>query len=191
MGTSKPHRVRAAFHVFALTVCSAAAQSAPPAITVTSPSLKHGEPVPVMHTPDGRNDSPALNWSNVPAGTKEFAVICEDPGVGNPPPFVHWLIYKIPSTAKGLPAALPIDGSAMPSEISGAVQGLSGFRTAINRSPAPPRGKVHDYHFIVYALDAPIVTDPAQPPLTRAQLLEKMNGHIIGQGELVATYERR
>jgi Raf kinase inhibitor-like YbhB/YbcL family protein len=170
---------------------TAVAQTAPQLLSVTSPTLKHGEPVPVAHTPDGRNDSPALNWSNAPAGTKEFAVLCEDPGVGNPPPFVHWIVYKIPATATGLPAALPIDGSAVPKEIAGTVQGLSGFRRAIYRGPAPPRGKTHYYHFVVYALDAPIAIDPTQPPLTRAQLLEKMQGHIIGKGELVATYERK
>ena len=41
------------------------------------------------------------------AGTRELAVIVEDPDAGSPPPYVHWLIYKIPATAKGLP-----DGSA-------------------------------------------------------------------------------
>jgi len=151
----------------------------------------HGESVPRTHTPDGRNDSPALNWSGAPGNTKEFVVLCEDPGVGNPPPFVHWVVYGIPGTAKGLPAALPIDGSPMPTEIAGTVQGLSGFRRAIYRGPAPPPGKVHDYHFVVYALDTKIETKADQPPLTRAQLLEAMEGHVIGKGELVATYERK
>jgi Raf kinase inhibitor-like YbhB/YbcL family protein len=163
----------------------------PQQIVVTSPTLTHGERVPRDHTPDGRNDSPALNWTNVPSGTKELAVLCEDPGVGNPPPFVHWIIYSIPGTAAGLPAALPIDGSPMPDSIAGAVQGLSGFRRAIYRGPAPPPGKAHDYHFVVYALDTKIATRPDQPPLTRAQLLESIQGHVIGKGELVTTYERQ
>jgi len=160
-------------------------------IIVASPTLKAGAAVPIAHTPDGRNDSPAITWSNVPVGTKEFAVVCEDPDAGNPPPFVHWVVYGIPATATGLPAALPIDGSPMPSDISSAVQGLSGFRRAIYRGPAPPPGKVHHYHFIVYALDTNIAAKPGQPPLTRAQLLEALQGHIIGQGEIVATYERK
>jgi Raf kinase inhibitor-like YbhB/YbcL family protein len=159
-------------------------------IVVSSPTLQQGERVPVAHTPDGRNDSPAINWSNVPAGTKELAVVCEDPGVGNPPPFVHWLVYHIPAAASGLPAALPIDGSSLPQSINGAVQGLSGFRRAIYRGPAPPPGKVHDYHFVVYALDAAIETKSGEPPLTRAQLLDAMHGHVIGKGELIATYDR-
>jgi Raf kinase inhibitor-like YbhB/YbcL family protein len=160
-------------------------------MVVSSPTLKAGEPVPAIHTPDGRNESPAINWANPPAGTKEFAVMCEDPDAGNPPPFVHWVVYRIPAVAKGLPASLPIDDSPLPSEIAGAVQGLNGFRRAIYRGPAPPPGKVHHYHFVVYALDATIATRSDQPPLARTQLLEAMNGHIIGQAEIVATYERK
>jgi Raf kinase inhibitor-like YbhB/YbcL family protein len=182
--------LRALLALIAMLFAASGAYGEAQRITVTSPTLKHGEPVPRDHTPDGRNDSPALNWVNAPAGAQEFAVLCEDPGVGNPPPFVHWIVYGIPGTARGLPAALPIDGSPMPSEIAGTVQGLSGFRRAIYRGPAPPPGKVHDYHFIVYALDTKIVTKPDQPPLTRAQLLELIEGHVIGKGELVATYER-
>ncbi len=177
-----------AFAGISNTVC---AQGVAQKIEVSSPTLKEGEPVPTLHTPDGRNDSPAIHWSNVPVGTKELAVVCEDPDAGNPPPFVHWVVYHIPATAKGVPAALPIDGAPMPNEISGAVQGLSGFRRAIYRGPAPPPGKVHHYHFIVYALDIKIATQADQPPLTRVQLLDAMKGHIIGQGEIVATYERK
>lgn len=170
----------------------AAAQAAPRKMTVTSPTLKAGEAVPAAHTPDGRNDSPALLWTGVPEGTREFAVICEDPDAGNPPPFVHWVVYKIPATAQGLPAALPLDSAtAMPPELKGAVQGTSGFRRQLYRGPAPPPGKVHHYRFIVYALDTTIDTKPGQVPLTRAELLEAMSGHVIGQGEIVATYERK
>jgi len=181
----------AASALFVATSDMLVAQTPTAQLLLSSPTLNHGESVPIAHTPDGRNDSPAIAWSNVPVGTKEFAVVCEDPDAGNPPPFVHWVVYRIPATAKGLPVALPIDGSAMPTEISGAVQGLSGFRRALYRGPAPPRGKVHHYHFIVYALDAPIAVQADQPPLTRAQLLAAMQGHIIGKGEIVATYERK
>jgi Raf kinase inhibitor-like YbhB/YbcL family protein len=168
------------------------AQPAPQKMTVSSPTLREGQPVPAQHTPDGRNDSPALAWTDPPAGTRELAVICEDPDAGNPPPFVHWIVYKIPPSAKGLPAALPIDPAApMPASIAGAVQGTSGFRRAIYRGPAPPPGKVHHYLFIVYAIDTSIAAKSGQPPPTRAELLDAMRGHIIGKGELMATYERR
>jgi Raf kinase inhibitor-like YbhB/YbcL family protein len=166
----------------------AVAQSAE-TMALSSPTLKAGKPVPVLHTPDGRNESPSLQWSHV-QGAKSFAVLCEDPDVGNPPPFVHWILYNIPGSINVLPPALPLDNS-MPSELAGAVHGLSGFRRSIYRGPAPPPGKIHYYHFVVYALDIVVPVSPSQPPLTRAQLLEAMQGHILGKGELVATYERK
>ena len=170
----------------------AVAQSPPASITVTSPSLKDGQSVPRQHTPDGRNDSPALAWSGVPAAARELIVLCEDPDVGNPPPFVHWVVYKIPAAAKGLSEAMPIDPKvAMPADLAGTVQGTNGFRRAIYRGPAPPPGKPHSYHFVVYALDTPTAQKPGTPPMTRAELLEAAKGHIIARGELVATYQRQ
>jgi len=166
-----------------------AAQNAPQKIVVDSPTLTADQTMPRDYTPDGRNISPPLAWSNVPASTKELAVVCEDPDAGNPPPFVHWVIYGIPATAKGLPEAIPIDpAAAMPAEIAGAIQGVSGFRRPIYRGPAPPPGKPHHYHFVVYALDANL---NLKPGLTRADLLAAIQGHVIGQGEIVAIYERK
>ena len=75
----------------------------------------------------------------------------------------------------------------MPAEIAGAIQGVSGFRRAIYRGPAPPPGEPHHHHFVVYALDANL---GLKPGLNRAELLTAINGHVIGQGEIVAIYER-
>jgi Raf kinase inhibitor-like YbhB/YbcL family protein len=164
------------------------AQTAPPKLTLTSAVLKPDQPMPRDYTPDGRNVSPPIAWSNAPAGTREFALLLEDPGAGSPPPYVHWVIYKIPPTAKGLPENIPIDPAApMPTEIAGAVQGSNGFRRNIYRGPAPPPGPAHHYHFILYALDQPLT---AKPGLTRQELLDAMKGHILTQAELVATYQR-
>lgn len=163
------------------------AQPAPATLMVTSPTLTAGQPIPKQHTADGENTSPAFAWTGAPATTKSFALICDDPDVPMPQPFVHWVIYNIPGAAKGVPANIPIDpAAAMPAEIAGAIQGPSGFRRPIYRGPAPPPGKPHNYHFTVYALD--VAELPAG--LNKAQLVEAMAGHIVGRGELVATYER-
>jgi len=169
-----------------------ASAQTPQKITVTSPALKEGETIPKQYTPDGRNDSPPLAWTGVPASAKELAVVCEDPDAGNPPPFVHWVMYKIPASAKGLPEALPVDPTTkMPADLAGAVGGTNGFRRTIYRGPAPPPGKPHHYHFVVYALDAPIGAKSGQPPLSRGELLDAIKGHVVGQGELIAVYERQ
>jgi Raf kinase inhibitor-like YbhB/YbcL family protein len=170
-----------------LSVSSAAIAQTPAAMTVTSATLKAGETIPKDHTADGKNVSPALSWSGAPAATKQFALIMDDPDVQQVPGgFVHWVVYKIPATATGLPADVPID-SVVLKDPAGAIQGLSGFRRPFYRGPAPPPGKPHHYTFTVYALDAEL---PLAEGLNKADLLKAMEGHIIGQGSLVAIYER-
>lgn len=166
------------------------AQSA--ALIVESPTLTAHETIPRDHTPDGRNASPALTWRGLPAGTRELAVVCADFGAGNPPPWVHWIVYGIPATAAGLPENLPLGGEEpMPEAIRGAQQGLNGWRRALYRGPAPPPGKPHVYHFTVYALDSQIAPAAGQPPFTRAELMAAMRGHVLAEGSLVAVYQRQ
>ena len=184
-------RIRSGFYalaIAALSVTSASAQS-PAAITVTSATLKANEVIPKDHTADGRNVSPALMWSGAPAATKQFAMIMDDPdaqfGGQN---FVHWVVYKIPAAAQGLPAELPMDATlTAPADLAGTIQGLSGFRRAGYRGPAPPAGKPHHYTFTVYALDTELTLAEGA---TKADLVKAMEGHVIGQGALVAIYER-
>jgi len=177
---------------FLLALASTAPAQTPPAtLTVTSPTLKANETIPIDHTADGMNASPALVWSGAPAATKQFALVYDDPDVVfGGQTFVHWLVYKIPGTAKGLPANLPIDQVTLtaPADIAGSIQGLSGFKRPFYRGPAPPPGKPHHYTWTVYALDAEL---PLTEGLTRNQLMEAIQGHIIGQGSLVAIYERK
>lgn len=187
-------RIRQGFYTLAISALCAASVSAqtPAAITVTSATLKANETIPKDHTADGKNVSPALAWTGAPAGTKQFALVFDDPDVQfGGQTFVHWVVYKIPATAKGLPAELPMDPTltapTAPAEVAGVSQGLSGFRRAGYRGPAPPPGKPHHYTFTVYALDAEL---PLEPGLNRNQLMEAIKGHIIGQGSLVAIYER-
>jgi len=147
------------------------------------------EVMPRDYSPDGRNLSPPLTWSNLPEGTREIVVICEDHGAGNPPPWVHWLIYNIPGTAQGLPEGLPIDRrTPMPPELAGAVHGDNGWGLPMYRGPAPPIGNTNHYRFVVIALDEAL---DLPPELTRAQVLEAIEGHVIGEGEMTPIYQRQ
>ena len=57
------------------------AQTAPATITVTSATLKANETIPKDHTADGKNVSPALAWTGAPAGTRQSALVFDDPDV--------------------------------------------------------------------------------------------------------------
>jgi len=56
-----------------------AAQDAGPTFRLMSPDLPAGKPIAEMFVADtfgchGANESPALKWSNAPAGTKSFVI---------------------------------------------------------------------------------------------------------------------
>jgi phosphatidylethanolamine-binding protein (PEBP) family uncharacterized protein len=48
-------------------------------ITIRSDSFDNGAPIPARFTADGENISPPLNWNGLPAGTRELALIVDDP----------------------------------------------------------------------------------------------------------------
>jgi len=161
----------------------------PRTFVVESPAMSTGEMMPRDYSPDGRNVSPPLAWRGLPEGTRQLAVICQDHGAGNPPPWVHWIVYNIPATATGLPEGIPFDpADPMPAGLEGAAQGSNGWGLSMYRGPAPPAGTVHHYDFAVFALDAELDLPPG---LTRAELLASIEGHVIGQGNMVPLYRRQ
>jgi Raf kinase inhibitor-like YbhB/YbcL family protein len=148
------------------------------AIQVLSPAFEPGNTIPEKYTGEGRDVSPPLRWTGLPEGTKEIALICDDPDAPTPEPFVHWVVYKIPADREGLPEG----------DRQGALEGKNDFGGTGYGGCMPPRGHgVHRYYFKVYALDAEL---EAAAGLTKGQLLEAMEGHILAEGELVGTYER-
>jgi Raf kinase inhibitor-like YbhB/YbcL family protein len=152
------------------------------AFTLSSPALVAGEEIPKLHTCQGADQSPALSWHGAPAGTKQFALIVDDPDapVGT---WVHWVVYGVPNSTTELPQAVP------PSETlaDGARQGLNDFGKVGYGGPCPPPGKPHRYFFKIYALDASI---HLKPRASKADLLRAIEGHILGRAELMATFKR-
>jgi Raf kinase inhibitor-like YbhB/YbcL family protein len=168
-------------------------------LMVTSTAFKHNETIPADYTGAGKNVSPPLNWTGAPAGTREFALIMDDPDAPMPQPFVHWVIYKIPGTASGLPEAVPMGPTVKVGAAAGALQGPTGFAMFASRrggqpvdpgyrGPMPPPGKPHRYFFKVYALNAPL---DAKEGMTKDDLLKAMEGKIAAQGELIGLFERK
>jgi len=149
---------------------------------LTSPAFADGTPIPEQFTCDGADVSPALQWTEAPAGTRSFALICDDPDapVGT---WVHWVIYHLPATATELPEMV-----APTAELpDGARQGLNDFRRVGYGGPCPPPGRPHRYFFKLYALD---LEPDLRPRATKADLLRAMQGHILGQAQLMGTYQR-
>lgn len=112
-----------------------------PTMRLRSASFSNGAAIPVQHTGEGEDKSPSLTWSNAPAGVQSFALICEDPDYPSRTsprpkgPWVHWIIYNIPTDVKELPADLP--RTAELSEPDGAKQGLNSFEEVGYAGPTP------------------------------------------------------
>ena len=179
-------------------VSKISAQGAPATITVESTAFKDGETLPDDYSSFGKNVSPPLSWSGAPATARQFAVVCHDPDAPMPGGFTHWVIYKIPASAKGLPEAVPAGANVATSGIAGAIQGANGFAAFARRGgpppepsyrgPAPPAGPAHHYHFTVYAIDGGVDLPPG---LDRNGLLKAIEGHVAGHGEIVGLYQRK
>ena len=153
-------------------------------LTIQSSAFSNNEPIPVRFTADGEDISPALSWSGVPENARELALIVDDPDAPGPQPWVHWVIYKIPADAGGLPEG--IGKTQRPSEPAGSMQGKNSWRNIGYGGPSPPSG-VHHYHFKLYALDTAL---DVAAGLDKDGLIAAMEGHIIAQAELVGTYKR-
>jgi hypothetical protein len=137
--------------------------------------------IPSKYTCEGRNISPPLSWQGVPANTKSFVLIVDDPDAPDPKnpkmTWVHWLLYNIPSNVTSLKEQI----ENLP---KGTAEGLNDWRKTGYGGPCPPIGR-HRYFHKIYALDTQLagLTNP-----NKAQLEKAMQGHILGHAELVGTY---
>ena len=150
-------------------------------INLTSAAFKEGEFIPKKYTCDGENVSPPLEWGGIPTTAKSIAIICDDPDapMGT---WVHWVTFNIPPTVNSLSEKLP---SSKILE-DGTTQGNNDFRKIGYGGPCPPGG-IHRYFFKIYALDKRIELAPGA---TKAELLNEMSGHILGEGKLMGRYSR-
>lgn len=148
---------------------------------LTSPAFEAGGDIPARHTGEGEDVSPPLAWSQVPDGTRSFALVCHDPDAPLVKPgvygFVHWVLYGIPGSARSLPQG-----------VAEHTAGRNDFGNPGYGGPMPPPGHGrHHYFFWLLALDAA----PALPPgLTLWELLERIEPHVIGMNRLVGCYQR-
>lgn len=140
--------------------------------------------IPKEFTGEGDDLMPRLVWSNMPKGTKSFALIVDDPDAPGKV-WVHWLVYNIPGDKRSTDY-IKKGVEQMP---DGTMQGMNSWPHIGYNGPMPPPGHgVHHYHFKVYALDAKL---DLKPRATKEQLLKAMGGHILGQAEIIGTYERK
>jgi Raf kinase inhibitor-like YbhB/YbcL family protein len=151
-------------------------------LEVKSPDFASGGDIPKQFTCSGADISPALEWSEPPAGTKSFALIADDPDapVGT---WVHWVIYDIPANLRKLPQNFP--KTEQPGD--GSRQGRNDFEKIGYSGPCPPPGKPHRYFFKLSALDSKLNLPPG---VTKKDVERAMKGYILAQGEYMGRFAR-
>lgn len=154
-------------------------------LSINSSAFGHQTGIPRQYTCQGQDLSPPLSWSNIPEQAKSLALIVDDPDAPDPAApkmtWVHWVLYNLPFTSKGL--SENIATLALP---AGTLEGKNDWLQTGYRGPCPPIGK-HRYFFKLYALDIAL---PDLHTPSKAQLEKAMAGHIIGQAELIGTFQK-
>jgi Raf kinase inhibitor-like YbhB/YbcL family protein len=154
-------------------------------ITVTSTAFEPGSAIPTEFTCEGSDTSLPLAWSGAPAGTQSFALIVDDPDAPDPQApkmtYVHWVLYDVPPTVAAL------EQGASTSLPAGIREGTNDWKRTGWGGPCPPIGR-HRYFFKVFALDR-MLGDLRSP--TKAALVQAMEGHVLAQGQVIGTYQKR
>ncbi len=130
------------------------------------------------YTVDGADVSPELSWSDVPAGTKSFALWVHDPDAPDPKrplrDWKHWIIINIPPNARKIPKGSSI-GEEIPND--GGQKGYGG--------PSPPIG-VHRYFFKLFALNVENLAG-----VTKENFIKKVEPCKLAEAEIMAKYGRK
>jgi Raf kinase inhibitor-like YbhB/YbcL family protein len=147
-----------------------------------SPSFSSGEMIPLRHTCDGENISPALEWSDFPPGIKSFALVCDDPDAPGKE-WVHWVYFNISSDKRNISENIP------PAEhpASGGIQGRNDFGKIGYGGACPPSG-IHRYFFRIFAIDTVLALPPGA---SKAQVTKAIHGHVLAEAELMGKYTRK
>lgn len=137
--------------------------------------------IPAKYTCDGENVSPPLRFMQIPQGAKSLVLIVDDPDAPRGT-FDHWVVWNLPPNLKEIK-----EGAKELAQLTPVPkQGLNGFQKAFYQGPCPPSGKVHHYHFKLYALSGQLTLPEGS---TKQEVEKAMQGLILEKTELVGLYE--
>jgi hypothetical protein len=148
---------------------------------LTSSALSPGESIPRRYTCDGDDVSPPFQWDEPPAGTRSFALLCDDPDAPAGT-WHHWAAYDIPPDWSALAEGASRDAPELK-------QAINDFRRPGYGGPCPPHGHgPHRYHFRLLALSVdrlPLRKGAACRDVERAA-----RKHLLAEAVLVGMYQR-
>ena len=155
------------------------------ALAFTGGDVMMGEPIDELHTCDGNNISPALEWVGGVEGAAELALIVDDPDAPGGS-FTHWVVYAIPPDSTRLDRGIP-PGPALSGGLTLRQGPTDGSDVPGWFGPCPPEGETHDYVFTLYALDEETGLEGGA---TVDDLRASIEGHVLAEASLTAPYTR-
>ena len=136
-------------------------------------------------TAGGQNISLPLSWTDIPKGTKSFALSMIDrhPSAKG---FVHWVVINMSANARGISAGASRNPRGLP---TGSVELRNGFGETGYSGPRPPKGSSsHEYLITIYALNtSELQLGPISP---FGQFQEELTGKVLDTANLVAIVGR-
>jgi len=134
----------------------------------------------------GGNESPHLAWSDVPEGTRSFAVTCFDPDAPTGSGFWHWVVVNVPATVHELPRGAGSGNRGLPAS---ALQVRTDFGAPGYGGPCPPEGDhPHRYLFTVYAVNTD--TLPVAADTSAAVVGFNLHFATLAKATLLGLYKR-
>jgi Raf kinase inhibitor-like YbhB/YbcL family protein len=168
----------------------AAPGAAAPPMRLMSNAFIDGGAIPPKFTQAGEQVSPQMAWADAPAATQSFVLHMHDmEGARNKTSEdqLHWLVWNIPATTRGLPEGVP------KGDLKDGAHQTSASGDGVYRGPgAPATGPYHHYVFEVFALDTKIdvAANPMDPFDTRAKVLAAIQGHVVGKAVYLGFFRR-
>jgi phosphatidylethanolamine-binding protein (PEBP) family uncharacterized protein len=138
-----------------------------------------GGTLPSEYTCDGTGSSPALSWSNAPAGTKEFALMMTTIPVDGPTKW-NWVLYGLSGSSTNL---------AKNSSGVG-ILGVSSRGTRVYEPPCSQGPGAKIYTFTLFALSAPPTLPVAAGQVTGEVLTKAISSITLGSASLNLSYTR-
>ena len=157
-------------------------------MTLSTTAWLDGGTIPFRYTQAGEEVSPVLTWSEPPENVQSFVLIVHDidaTNVDGTTDTLHWMVWNIPATARGLPERVP-QGAELP---DGSRQ-ISATGPYYRGPAAPASGPDHHYVFDLFALDAMVDVKAVGQTVaqTRAAVVAAMAGHVRAKASLVGRF---
>jgi Raf kinase inhibitor-like YbhB/YbcL family protein len=132
----------------------------------------------------GKNVSPPVAWSNLPAKTRSVAVLVFDPDGAAGLGVSHWVAYNIAAERGELKAGEGQAGSNFNFTMGPNVAGAPAYR-----GMCPPVGD-RPHHYVMTVVASDLAPGALPAGLGRDALLGALKGHALGGQSVVGLYSR-